>query len=53
MSNEKWNQFKQEKIEIKKPDNLSQHIFELVPKMLSLNPLNRPNATDILPSMSF
>jgi len=52
MNNDKWNQFKgweEEHFEIKKLENLDDNIFQIILKMLSKNPVNRPNATDILP----
>jgi len=52
MNNSKWNEFRnweEEKREIKKIPNLSNDIFSLIPKMLSRNPLKRPNASDIFP----
>lgn len=49
MSNDKWNQFKQEKIQLKQFENMSEKVFGLLPRMLSLDPSLRPDATTILP----
>lgn len=54
MTNSKWNEFKtweEENKEIARIDNLPEDIFALIPQMLTRNPSNRPNASQILPSM--
>jgi len=51
MTNEKWNEFRVRKqdMELRQPSNLSEDLFSFIPKMLSLNPLCRPDASAMLP----